>query len=218
MTRALGLQTPGKPMIGLVGGIGSGKSTVARLLAELGAGVIASDQLNHEELDTPEVLSRLREWWGGIVTDACGRADRNAIRAIVRTDSVARRQLEELVHPRIDARRKMMMSAFAGDPKIRAIILDSPLLFEAGLADQCDFVIFVESSRDKRLQRVSCERNWTPEDLERFEKAQKPLDFKREHADYIVDNNSDMDGVRRQVNDIFSRILSAARASRGSPS
>lgn len=204
-----------KPIIGVSGGIGSGKSTVARLFSAWGAGVISSDQLNHDELNSPEVLSVLREWWGDRVLDGHGAADRDAIRAIVREDESARRRLEQFMHPRIAVRRQAMMYEFRKDPRIQAIVWDSPLLFEAGLAEQCDWIVFVESSPQLRLQRVQRERSWTQEDLERFEKAQKPLDFKRERADYIVDNNSDMDAVRRQVEDVFSRILSAARASCG---
>jgi dephospho-CoA kinase len=198
----------GKPIIGLAGGIGSGKSTVAGILEELGARVICSDRLNHEELDSPEVLRQLREWWGEFVLTADGRADRAAIRKIVSGDPAARVQLERLVHPRIAARRQALMEAYAADPAVKAIVWDSPLLFEAGLAGQCDRVIFVEAPREVRLDRVMRARGWTTDDLERLEKSQRPLDYKRDRADYRVVNNSDDQELRRQVSDTFSRILS----------
>jgi dephospho-CoA kinase len=198
----------GKPTIGLAGGIGSGKSTVASILEELGARVICSDRLNHEELDSPEVLRQLREWWGEHVLTAEGRADRAAIRELVAGDPQARVRLEQLVHPRIAARRRELMEEYTADPAVKAVVWDSPLLFEAGLAGQCDRVIFVEATREVRLARVMQDRGWTPEDLERLEKSQKPLDYKRDRADYRVVNNSDNQGLRRQVSDIFSRILS----------
>lgn len=200
----------GKPIIGLAGGIGSGKSTVASIFGELGAGVISSDALNHEELNAPDVLAKLREWWGDEVVDARGAADRDAIRAIVTRDEGSRRRLEQLVHPRIAMRRQSMMARFQADDRIRAIVWDSPLLFESGLAERCSAVVFVESDFQARLDRVARERGWSAEDLGRFEKLQKSLDFKREHADYIVDNNSDIGAVRRQAEGTFSRILSAA--------
>ena len=199
----------GKPIIGLAGGIGSGKTTIASLFAELGAGVISSDRLNHEELDSQEVLNQLVEWWGRRVIDATGHADRTVIREIVGSDEASRRRLEQLVHPRIAARRQAMMSGFQDDDRVRAIVWDSPLLFETGLAALCDYVVFVDSDPTQRLARVGRERGWSQEDLDRFEKLQKPLDFKRERADYIVDNNSDMDAVRKQAEGVFSRILSA---------
>lgn len=198
----------GKPIIGLAGGIGSGKSTVAAILEDLGAKVISSDRLNHEELDSPEVLRELREWWGDGVVTAEGRANRAAIRSMVAADPSARRRLEALVHPRIAARRQVLMEQYAGDAGIRAIVWDSPLLFEAGLAEQCDRVVFVDAPREVRLSRVQRDRGWAAEDLDRLERSQKPLDFKRERADYTVANNSGIEDLRRQVNDTFSRILS----------
>lgn len=204
-----------KPIIGLAGGIGSGKSVVARLLGELGAGVISSDQLNREELAAPEVLAQLREWWGDKAIDAWGQADRDSIRAIVGQDESWRRRLEALLHPRISARCEVMTAELSKDARIRAIVWDSPLLFEAGLAERCDYIVFVDSSPQARLDRVVRDRHWTRVDWERFEKSQQPLDIKRELADYIVDNNSDIDALRRQVEGVFSRILTAAQASCG---
>lgn len=205
----------GKPIIGVAGGIGSGKSTVARLLGELGARVISSDELNRAELGSAEVLAEIREWWGDRVVDSAGSVRRDALRDLIQSDETARRRLEGLVHPRIASRRQRMMADFLADDRCRAIVWDSPLLFEAGLSEQCDCVIFVQADRAQRLARVRQERGWCEEDLERFEKLQKPLDFKRQHADYIVDNNSDIDAVRREVERIFSRILSAPKASCG---
>lgn len=198
----------GKPTIGLAGGIGSGKSTVASILEDLGAKVISSDRLNHEELNSPEVLRQLVDWWGNRVVAPDGRADRAAIREIVTRDPAQRRRLEALMHPRIAVRRQELMARYLADPAVRAIVWDSPLLFEAGLADQCDRVIFVEAPREIRLARVLRDRGWTGEDLERFEKSQQPLDFKRERADYLVVNNSSREDLRREVSGVFSRILS----------
>jgi len=195
----------------LAGGIGSGKTTLATILGELGVGIVASDRLNHEELNAPEVLAVLRQWWGDRAIGPDGRADRGVIRRIVAGDDQARQRLEQLIHPRIARRRDELMARYQADPRIRAVVWDSPLLFEVGLAGQCDAVIFVEADAQARLARVSCQRGWTAEDLEGFERLQKPLDFKRENADYTVVNNSDIDDLRRQAEDVFSRILSGAR-------
>jgi dephospho-CoA kinase len=200
----------GKPIIGLAGGIGAGKSTVASALQKLGAGVISSDRLNHEELDCPDVRDELRSWWGETVITPDGHINRDVIRNIVIRDAEARRRLEQLVHPRIARRREAMVAQYQADPRVRAIVLDSPLLFEAGLADQCSDVIFVDTELEVRAARVASDRGWQPEELLRLEKAQKPLDFKRDSADYRVVNNSDVGDLHRQVEEIFSRILSGA--------
>ena len=180
------------------------------MLAELGAAVICSDQLSRQELNSPEALSTLVQWWGPGVLKPDGLADRAAIRTRVQADQEARRRLESLLHPRIAVARARLTQAASADPNVRAVVWDSPLLFEAGLDRDCDVIVFVEAGREQRLARVTRERGWTPEELERFEQAQKPLDFKREHADYIVSNNSDKDAVRQEVAGVFSRILSGA--------
>ena len=117
------------------------------------------------------------------------------------------------MHPRIARRRDALMAQYRADPDVRAIVWDSPLLYEAGLADQCDCVVFIETDNELRRKRAlqsrsSQSRAWTAGDLRRFEKTQKPLDLKRNSADYKVVNNSDIDDLRRQVEDVFSRILS----------
>lgn len=198
----------GKPIIGLAGGIGSGKSAVAGILGDLGAGVISSDRLNREELDTPEVLAHLSDWWGKSIIGPDGRANREAIRRIIRADAAERERLERLLHPRIAERRNALTAAYQADPTVRAVVWDSPLLFEAGLAPHCNVIVFVESDAQTRWERVKRERGWARDELERFEELQKPLDYKRTHADYIIVNNSDLDALRRRTEDVFSRILS----------
>ena len=201
----------GKLMIGITGGIGSGKSTVASILEELGAGVITSDRLNHEELNAPEVIETLRRWWGEAVITSDGRANRDAIRTIVGEDPAALKKLEQLVHPRISRRSEELIAAYQADPQCQAIVWDAPLLYEVGLAPKCDVVIFVEADADVRLGRLEQSRSWTQADLERLEKNQKPLDFKRAKADYIIENNSDRVALRLQVRGVFSRILSGTQ-------
>jgi dephospho-CoA kinase len=197
-----------KPIIGVAGGIGSGKSTVAAILAELGSAVVSADRLNHEELNAPEVRDELRRWWGDDVLTADGRVDREAVRRLVREDGAARARLEELVHPRIARRRDALTEECQADPSVRAIVWDIPLLFEVGLSDRCDHVIFVEADPEVRRHRVRRERGWSSEDLAGFEAAQMSLDLKRTRADFRVVNNSDRGDLRRQVEDVFSRVLS----------
>lgn len=200
-----------KPLIGVAGGIGAGKSAAAGLLAEMGAAVISSDRLNHEELNSPEVVAKLRSWWGPEVLDSSEPSvDRAAIRRIVTQRPDERRRLEGLMHPRVAARRERLTSELSKDPRVRAIVWDSPLLFETGLHKRCDAVLFIDCDETTRRERVARERGWTGQDLERFEKSQEPLDFKRKNADYIVVNNSDLDSLRQQVADVLSQILTGS--------
>lgn len=201
--------TKGRPtlVLGLAGGIGSGKSTVARLLAEAGVAVIESDHLNRQELACPEVVAKIVEWFGESVRDEQGFVRREKLASIVFEDASARSRLEALLHPRIAARREVLIEQFMADPAIRAIALDSPLLLETGLDRRCDVVIFVEASDPDRCRRVQAERGWSPQQWQEREKLQEALDIKRSRADHIVTNNSGLDELRSQVKSLLSTLL-----------
>ena len=196
-----------KPVIGLVGGVGSGKSTIARMFAELGAAVIDSDRLGHEQLQRPEVLDQLRQWWGPQVVTAAGVANRPAISRIVFNDAAELTRLEALLHPLIDDRRKELLVGLERDPAVKAVILDAPKLLEAGLRGVCDRVVFVEAPRDQRLRRVAEARGWSEDELNRRENLQFSLDKKRAMSDDVIVNHSDIEALRREVEQVFSAIL-----------
>jgi dephospho-CoA kinase len=200
-----------KPIIGLAGGIGAGKSTVATLMGSLGAVVIESDRLSHEELSSPEVLDILRSWWGEAVVQG-GKVDRSAIARIVFSESEARARLEQLLYPRIEARRERLIAQANADVAVRAIVLDSPKLFETGLDERCDAVVYVEVDREARVERVIRTRGWSADELARREKLQNALDSKRTRADYVIANNSSLDALRIKVENVFSTVLAECSA------
>lgn len=196
-----------KPIIGLAGGIGAGKSTVARTLAELGAGIVASDEISRSLICRAEVVGVLRQWWGDSILDAEGRVDRQRIGDRVFGDAAQRARLEQLLHPLVAQERGALIKQFQGDAAVRAIVLDSPLLYEAGLDRECDVVWFVEAERGVRARRLEQVRHWSLEELDRREKLQKPLDFKRAKADYRIVNNSSIEDLRLQVARLFSLVV-----------
>jgi dephospho-CoA kinase len=205
------LMFAGKPIIGLVGGIGSGKSYVAGLLGEMGCLVIDSDQQVGEVYQDPAVLGRLKQWWGDGVVDAGGRLDRAAVAKVVFADPTERKRLEDLIHPLVDQKRRELMDRMANDPAVRAYVWDTPLLVEKGLDKQCDALVFVEAPDSQRLDRVKKSRGWSEQEWVRREKLQLPLDKKRELAKYTVRNTAGAGSdtsVRTQLRDILSRIWS----------
>ncbi len=195
-----------KPVIGLAGGIGAGKSEAARILADLGAGVIDSDALAREELDASDVVNAIRDIWGDDVLTPDGKVDRTRLRRVF-AHPVERRRLESLIHPRVARRREALQERFEADPSIRAAVLDTPLLFEAGLAPTCDVVLFIEAERATRQRRVEQTRSWSDAELEQREKLQKALDIKKRSADQIVENNSTVEMLSQQLADFFSRLI-----------
>ncbi len=201
-----------KPIIGLSGGIGSGKSAVAAEFARCGALVIDSDDLNRRVLERAEVKAELARWWGADIVRADGRVDRRRIAEIIFGDEQARRRLEGLVHPLIDAlRADIMIKGLAEDPA-SAIILDSPLLFESSLSRHCDFTVFVESSEQQRLERVGRSRGWDARELSRREQAQWPLSEKRRQSSHLIRNDSTLDELRSRARQLLVQLLELARA------
>ncbi len=195
-----------KPIIGLAGGIGAGKSTVARILKSLGAAVIDSDALAHEELSDPGVIETLRSWWGDSIC-LPGGLDRKAIAAIVFDCRDELERLEHLLYPRLHRRREELVAGYDSDPGVRAVVLDAPKLYEAGLGEYCDAVIFVEADRATRALRIEADRGWSEEELLRREKLQDPLDSKKARADYVVTNRSNRESLRADVERVFSSVL-----------
>jgi len=184
-------------VIGLVGGIGSGKSEVASLLAAAGCTVSDSDALIRRQYQLPEVVSQLQTWWGPGILDESGRIDRAAVAAIVFKDPAERRRLEGFLHPRVEAERRKLFDAAPGSSP--ALVIDAPLLLEAGLADQCSEIWFIDAPEEVRKARVLVSRGWSGDEWARREAAQWPLDRKRAAAHHVLRNDGDPASLRMQV-------------------
>ena len=196
-----------KPIIGLAGGIGSGKSFIARCFAEAGCYVIDSDKQVKAAYRDPKILQTLRQWWGDEAFLENGEIDRVFIANTIFADRAERVRLEQLLHPWVNAARvREMAEAIKNDSPV-AFVWDTPLLFEAGLAGECDYVIFVDVPEETRLQRVAQSRGWDEAELKRREKLQWPLYKKRDISDYVQSNTADAALARDQVREIIPRIL-----------
>ncbi|MEM6799598.1 MAG: dephospho-CoA kinase [Planctomycetota bacterium] len=188
-------------LIGLLGGIASGKSTVAALLAEQGAVVLDADRAAHDALAEPEVLAALRNRWGDSLFDDAGGLIRRQVAALVfgPSDSAAtnRAFLEQLIHPRVRQNLEKELAELQQGGR-RVIILDIPLLIEAGWADDCDLLIFVDSPQSDRLARAAA-RGWDAEELAWREAAQLPIEEKKARAQIVLANVGSEDELRAQV-------------------
>ena len=136
-----------KPLIGLAGGIGAGKSAVAEVMGSLGAVVIDSDRLAHQHLCDPSVISQLASWWGTSILREDGRVDRRALGDIVFERPAELQRLEALLYPKLEAERRVLVAQALADPAVRAIVLDAPKLVEVGLHKTCDVVVIVVARR-----------------------------------------------------------------------
>lgn len=194
-------------VIGVTGAIGAGKSTVSRHFAQRGAIVIDADEVGHEVLAQPDVIERLAEVFGPGILGTQGRISRRALGAIVFADAGKRRQLEEVVHPRmteilreaVERGKSMPRSELGAD----IIVLDAAILLEAGWDRFCDRILFVDAPRSVREKRLFASRGWTSEELDKRELAQWPLDDKRRRAQVVISNGGDWEDCRRQVDRLF---------------
>lgn len=195
-----------KYIIGILGAIGSGKSTVAGMFGVLGCKVIDADAMAHSVLDQQDILSELVGRWGRSVLDAQGKGNREKIAQLVFTSQEDMDFLNQLIHPRVLDQTEKMIETCKMDSDVAAIVLDMPLLLEVGWEKKCDFLIFVDCSDGKRCQRISKKAKFDMNQLKNRENFQISLDKKKEKAHYRVNNNSDKSDVAEQVAQIFSSI------------
>jgi dephospho-CoA kinase len=195
-----------KPIIGILGGIGSGKSTVAGCFADLGCVVLDADVLAHDILDEPDVMLTLVNRWGPDVLDDMARVDRGKVAEKVFDSPEELDFLQRLVHPRVLQRCEAVILAFQGDPDVAGIVLDMPLLLEVGWEKKCDFLVFVDCCEEKRRRRIEKNAKIDIEQLKIRENFQISLDKKKEKAHYMINNNSDKSDMAEQVAQIFSSM------------
>lgn len=197
-------------ILGLVGGVGAGKSTVAAALARAGFVVADSDREAKDALLRPEVRETLLSWWGPRILESNGQIDRKAIADIIFNSPQDRLRLEGLIHPLLGHTRPELL-ARAAAATARGTVVDAPLLLEAGLDRECDAVIFVDAARELRLRRVRETRGWSEEELDRRERAQLPLDEKRRRAAFTVTNEGDQAALDAQVAQLLRQLAAANR-------
>lgn len=191
------------PIIGIVGGIGSGKSAAARAFAGLGCIVSDSDALAHAALRDPPIRAAIAKRFGPEVLGGDGQVSRKVLGRIVFADERARRDLEAMVHPWINSERERAFSLAA--PTTRACVIDAPLLLEAGLAPLCDAIVFIDAPPERRLERSSA-RGWDEAEFRRREAAQWPLERKRAAATHVIVNDGDLGKLAREVRRVLDRI------------
>lgn len=193
-------------VIGLLGGIGSGKSSVARHLAASGAAWLDADRLAHAALDAPEVVAALRERHGDrlVMTGDPPRIDRASLGRLVFGSEPAQCEalahLESLVHPRVRAELMRRIDRHLEERDVPAVLLDVPLLLEtAAFAPRCDLLLFVDSEAPVRAARVAARHGWSPAEFARREALQRSVAQKRAHADVVIRNHGDAAALEREV-------------------
>ena len=215
------------PVLGVIGGIGSGKSSVARRLQSLRPiAVIDADQFGHQVLNLPNVQEQILKRFGPTVFET-SRSDnpvrqndgqdcpsyekqisRAALGRVVFGSDVAaeaaRRDLEAIVHPEIRSLLEREIRELRRQANVEAIVLDAAVLLEAGWNDLCDVVVFIDTPQADRIARVQAGRGWSAAELAKREASQWPLPRKRAAADAVLDNSNNVDDAARQLEQVIA--------------
>ena len=200
-------------VVGLTGGIGSGKSSFARELAALGVPVIDADGLARRcvEPGTPG-LAAIEGRFGAAVLSEDGTLDRAALAAVVFSDEAARRDLEAIVHPCVRTSLEaelVRLRALPDQPQV--VIVEHPLLVESGAGDWVDSVVVVEASLERRVERLVVQRGLAEADVRARIAAQADDAARRAVADHVITNEGDPAELRRAATELLELLLARAK-------
>lgn len=196
--------------VGLTGGVASGKSTVAAVLAELGAVVIDADAIAREVVarGTPGLDAVVAEFGPGLLTPE-GDLDRPAMGRLVFGDEAARRRLEAIVHPLVFERYAELEGSA---PEGALVVHDIPLLVESGRGADFDAVIVVDVPRELQVERMLRDRGWTREDAESRIAAQATREQRLAVATHVIENTGTLEGLRARVEAVHADLLARGGA------
>jgi len=203
-------------LVGLTGSIATGKSTVSRMFAHLGARVLDADLLAREVVMPGQpAYNKIVEEFGTQVVQEDGALDRKALGAIVFADPARRKRLEEITHPAIGARQQRILSVLDEEAFEGIVIWDAALLFEGGGDAMMDRVVVVYADPETELARLIA-RDALPEaDARARIASQMPIAEKAKRAHYVVDNSGDRADTERQVRTVNSALLAELKARLG---
>jgi len=201
-------------LVGLTGGIGAGKSTVAALLEERGARVIDADDLARRAVRSgTATFERIVESFGSGVVGADGELDRAALASIVFADPDRRRELERITHPEVARMLQEALERLRSTDDV--VVYASPLIVESGMTDACDVVVVVASSAEEQLRRVGAQRGMSESDVRARMAAQASDDERAAAADVILDNGGTIQELEAQVDRLWRDLERTAQERAG---
>ncbi len=194
-------------VIGITGGIASGKSTIAKMLESLGASVINADEICHRLVNTKSMSQKIINRWGDHIQDKYGRIERDKLGEIVFSDRKEISTLNKMIHPEAIKRIKNRITKLRNQSTTVAIVLDAALLAESDLIDICDITLFVDTRKNTCKARVKNSRKWPSGEITKREKFQSSLREKREVADIVISNNQHQADTLKQVKDFWHQFI-----------
>jgi len=201
--------------VAVTGGAGSGKSTVLQMFQELGAAVVDADQVARDVVAVGKpAWQELRRSFGAEYFKENGELDRHKMAHLVFSDREARQRLNEIIHPRVAQEVRDRVAALAAQGA-DLVMVEVPLLFEAGLEKAYDRVIVVYAGEEDQVSRLETRDHRDPGEISGILKAQWPLKDKLARADFVVDNSGPLKDTRDQVEKIWKKLEKIILTERG---
>jgi dephospho-CoA kinase len=194
-------------IVGLTGGVASGKSFVAQCFVELGADLIDADQVAHEVLQDQETVDRIVEVWGNGILDEKGDINRKQLGKIVfgGPDESNLNLLESITHPKIRSRIRNRLEQLKAKSGNSVVVLDIPLLFEGNYDQECDHLVFVDTEKSVRQHRAKI-RGWDEDELDKRESKQLSVEDKKLQSDFVIDNSGTKESTARQLSKFWESL------------
>ena len=190
-----------------MGGIASGKSTIAGMLQSLGADVIDADKICHQLINTKDIALDITKRWGNQIQDIHGKIKRDALAEIVFSDREELSALNSIIHPKAIEQIKSRIALLHNEAVTQAIVLDAALLVESHLTNICNIVLFVDTNKERCKVRVQNNRKWPLDEIAKREKFQGLLPQKREIADVVINNNHSKEDTLNQIKDFWCQFI-----------
>jgi dephospho-CoA kinase len=192
-------------LVGLTGGLGAGKSTVARMLATRGAVIVDADDLAREALEPgTHAFRQVRELFGEEVLTSDGRIDRVALARVVFADPEKRKLLESLTHPEVFRLLAETLESLRGTDSI--VVFDAPLIVETGFHEACDVLVVVTAPEDVRVERVIRDRGMSEDEARARIDAQIPEAEREAAANLVVVNDGDLDALGPRIDALWAEL------------
>ena len=199
-------------LVGLTGGIGSGKSLAASFFKELGAYIIDADQLSKDLVQPGQpALNEIVSHFGENILDSTGNLDREQLAKIVFQKSDQKSVLEGILHPKIFEKEQIEYLRICAKDPMAIVILDAALLIESGNYKHVDKVIVVRSSKEVQIQRILSRNSFNYDDIESRINNQMSLEEKLKFADFILDNNLQHEDLRQKVQELYPKLMSVSK-------
>ena len=198
--------------VGLTGGIGSGKTTVSNIFADLGVPVIDADIIARQVVRAGQpAFDKIVSFFGESILGEDGELDRSKMRTLVFNDKQTRKKLESFTHPEIHNE----MNRLSEQVSYPYCIISSPLLLESGTAYKLDRILVIDLSESEQIRRASARDQSEPEEIEKIVRSQLDRKDRLEFADDIISNDKDLSSLQKQVDQLHMKYLAMAETRTG---